>query len=97
MRRAVILFSCVAVRAQQVGTNQAETHPPLTTYECTAAGCEADTTTTLTLDSNWRWTHQVGSSTNCYTGDEWDTGLCPDPVTCVLTRARRSLTCCNKC
>jgi len=33
--------------------------------------------------SNWRWTHQVGSSTNCYTGNEWDTSLCPDPVTCA--------------
>lgn len=68
---------------QQIGTQQAEVHPPLTTYECTqASGCVPETTT-LTLDSNWRWTHQVGSSTNCYTGDEWDTTICPDPVTCA--------------
>ncbi len=26
---------------------------------------------------------QVGGYTNCYTGDEWDTSICPDPVTCA--------------
>jgi cellulose 1,4-beta-cellobiosidase len=25
---------------------------------------------------------QVGTSTNCYTGDGWDASLCPDPDTC---------------
>mgnify|MGYP001497377720 CR=1 FL=1 len=25
----------------------------------------------------------MGSDTNCYTGDEWDQSLCPDPVTCA--------------
>jgi len=34
------------------------------------------------LDSNWRWVHTTSGYTNCYTGDEWDTTLCPDPVTC---------------
>jgi len=24
----------------------------------------------------------VGSSTNCYSGDSWDTSLCPDPDSC---------------
>jgi cellulose 1,4-beta-cellobiosidase len=27
----------------------------------------------LSLDSNWRWTHQVGGSENCYTSNEWKT------------------------
>jgi cellulose 1,4-beta-cellobiosidase len=49
--------------------------------------CTPDSTTSLTLDSNWRWTHQVGSTTNCYTGDEWDAGICPDPVTCAANCA----------
>jgi cellulose 1,4-beta-cellobiosidase len=35
------------------------------------------------LDSNWRWTHKTGDSTNCYTGNKWDTSICPDPVTCA--------------
>ena len=29
------------------------------------------------------WTHKVGASQNCYTGDEWDKTLCPDPATCA--------------
>ena len=33
------------------------------------------------------WTHQTSSSTNCYTGDEWNTGICPDPVTCAANCA----------
>ena len=65
--------------AQQVGTNQAEVHPPFTTYECTAGGgCTPDTSTSIVLDSQWRWTHKVGSDTNCFTGDEWDAGICED-------------------
>lgn len=72
------------VYAQQVGTNQAENHPPLTTYNCDSSGdCTPNTNTQITLDQNWRWIHQVGSSTNCYTGDEWDTSICPDPQTCA--------------
>jgi cellulose 1,4-beta-cellobiosidase len=35
------------------------------------------------LDSNWRWTHIVGGYQNCYTGNQWDQSLCPDPVTCA--------------
>jgi len=35
------------------------------------------------MDSNWRWTHSTTSATNCYTGDQWDASLCPDPVTCA--------------
>ena len=26
--------------------------------------------------------HKVGTYTNCYTGDEWDKSLCPDPDSC---------------
>lgn len=29
----------------------------------------------------------MGTSTNCYTGDEWDNGICPDPVTCAANCA----------
>jgi cellulose 1,4-beta-cellobiosidase len=37
----------------------------------------------LSLDSNWRWTHQAGETTNCYTDSEWDTSVCPDGETCA--------------
>ena len=60
----------------------------MTTYTCDATGaCTPDTATSIVLDANWRWTHGVGSTTNCYTGDEWDAALCPDPVTCAANCA----------
>merc|ERR1719361_2706122 len=37
----------------------------------------------MTVDANWRWTHNVGGYTNCYTGTTWDTSFCPDPKTCA--------------
>lgn len=80
----VLLLVISTAYTQQIGTLQQEVHPPLTTYSCTATGtCNPDTSTSVVLDANWRWTHQVGSSTNCYTGDEWDASLCPDPITCA--------------
>jgi cellulose 1,4-beta-cellobiosidase len=30
----------------------------------------------LTMDSNWRWAHKVGESTNCYTDNQWDPSVC---------------------
>lgn len=85
---ATALVAVVCVKAQQKGTLQAEVHPPLTTYNCASNGdCTPDTSTSIVLDANWRWTHAVGSSTNCYTGETWDTSLCPDPVTCAKSCA----------
>ena len=71
-----------SILAQQKGTEQSENHPPLITYSCESGGSCNQEASFITLDANWRWTHKVGSSTNCYTGDEWDTNICPDPVTC---------------
>jgi len=77
-----LFFLLSQVKAQQKGTEQSENHPPLTTYSCVSASSCNSEASYITLDANWRWTHKVGTSTNCYTGDEWDTGICPDPVTC---------------
>lgn len=71
------------VHAQQVGTNQAEVHPSLPSQTCTTSGGCKTEATKIVIDSNWRWTHNVGGSTNCYTGNTWNTALCPDPVTCA--------------
>jgi len=76
-----------AVYGQQIGTLQTETHPSLTWQTCTAPGVCTTTTGSVTLDANWRWTHAVGSSTNCYTGNTWDTTLCLDDVTCATNCA----------
>lgn len=43
--------------------------------------------TSVVLDSNWRWLHSTSGTTNCYTGNTWDTSLCPDPVTCATNCA----------
>ena len=35
------------------------------------------------MDSNWRWTHKVGETSNCYTDETWDASACPDGETCA--------------
>lgn len=76
-----------AVRAQQVGTGTAEVHPPITWEQCTTtAGCTSQAGQ-LTLDSDLRWIHSTTGYTNCYTGNEWDSTFCPDPITCAANCA----------
>ena len=36
----------------------------------------------VTIDANWRWVHNVGGYTNCY-DNGWNPQFCPDPITCV--------------
>ncbi|KIJ59320.1 glycoside hydrolase family 7 protein [Hydnomerulius pinastri MD-312] len=76
-------FLAVAVRGQQVGTSTAENHPALSWQTCTTGGSCTTNSGSVVLDANWRWLHSVGGYTNCYTGNEWDTTLCPDAVTCA--------------
>lgn len=75
------LLAAVA-SGQQIGTQLAEVHPALPVEQCTASGCTT-LDTSVVLDSNWRWVHQTTSTTNCYTGNTWDTALCPDATTCA--------------
>lgn len=70
------------VYSQQAGTLTAETRPSLPVSECTTAGCTT-LNTEVTLDANWRWTHSIEGSTNCYTGNEWDTTICSSPAVCA--------------
>lgn len=79
-----VLLSLLASysNAQQVGTNTAETHPPLQWSQCTASGCTTQSAS-IVLDGNWRWLHDTTGYTNCYTGSTWDATLCPDPTTCA--------------
>ncbi|KAH7914645.1 cellulase [Hygrophoropsis aurantiaca] len=81
-----LLSFLAVVYGQQIGTSTAEVHPSLTWQKCTASGCTT-TTGSVVLDSNWRWVHNTGGYTNCYTGNEWDTTLCPDPTTCAANCA----------
>ncbi|KAF4045764.1 Glycosyl hydrolase family 7 [Phytophthora infestans] len=86
--RLVVLAAMAAMtaHAQQAGSNKAETHPPFTTQTCTKSGC-TDEDTSIVLDANWRWLYKEGTSTNCYTGNKWDTSICSDPKTCTSSCA----------
>ncbi|RMJ11822.1 putative exoglucanase type C [Fusarium kuroshium] len=84
MYRAISLATALiaSVRAQQACTSTQETHPALTWSKCTTSGC-TEVSGSVVVDANWRWTHTVEGSTNCYTGNEWDTSICPDGKTCA--------------
>jgi len=85
---ALLSLCLVAVvYGQQIGTQMPETHPVMTSQTCTADGTCTTQQTSVVLDSNWRWLHQTSSTTNCYTGNTWDTTLCPDPTTCAANCA----------
>jgi len=83
----ILSFCLTAVFSQQVGTLTGETHPKLSIQHCTAQGSCQQEQGGVTMDSNWRWTHATTGATNCYTGNEWDKTLCPDPVTCATNCA----------
>ena len=71
------------ISAQQVGNQKQETHLPMGLKTCTKSnGCQL-VQKFITMDANWRWLHNTGGYTNCYTGNEWNTQFCPDPVTCA--------------
>lgn len=80
------LLLAVGTKAQQAGTSAAETRPSLPISECTASGCTT-LNTSITLDANWRWVHTTEGSTNCYTGNEWDTSICTSPSVCAQSCA----------
>ncbi|KAF9077774.1 glycoside hydrolase [Rhodocollybia butyracea] len=80
---ALVSFALFAIAyGQQIGTLTAETHPPLTWQQCTASGCTTQSSSVV-LDANWRYLHEVGSSTNCYQGNTWDTSICTSPSVCA--------------
>ena len=68
--------------AQQIGTNTQEQHLNMKFQESESGSC-FDNYGSIVLDANWRWLHNVGGYTNCYTGNSWDTSICPDDVTCA--------------
>jgi cellulose 1,4-beta-cellobiosidase len=85
--KIVLAFLAAIASGQQIGTYTAETHPALTWQQCTAPGSCTTVNGQVVLDSNWRWLHGVGSTTNCYTGNTWDATLCPNDATCTTNCA----------
>ncbi|OJT14401.1 Exoglucanase 1 [Trametes pubescens] len=81
---ALLSLSFFAIAyGQQVGTLTAESHPKLSVQQCTSKNNCQTQQRSIVLDSNWRWLHSTSGSNNCYTGNTWDTSLCPDPTTCA--------------
>ncbi|KAF9472706.1 cellobiohydrolase I [Pholiota conissans] len=73
---------------QLVGTYQTETHPSLPFQRCTkSGGCTAVSTGQVVLDSNWRWIHAKDGYSNCYTGNAWNSTICPNGATCAANCA----------
>ncbi|KAI2624735.1 putative cellulose 1, 4-beta-cellobiosidase [Xylaria nigripes] len=68
--------------AQQVGTQQTETHPRLSWQKCSSDGTCATVNGGVTIDANWRWLHAVDSTSNCYNGNEW-TDECNSETDCA--------------
>jgi len=83
------------VSAQNIGTETPEVHPQMSVNICdfTANGEKVcvEEQGSVVIDSNWRWTHSLNAQdnntspkvTNCYTGNKWDSTLCPDVATCT--------------
>ncbi|KAG9033254.1 hypothetical protein FS837_002524 [Tulasnella sp. UAMH 9824] len=80
---AALASLLAGVSAQQIGTNTAEVHPALTWYKCASGGTCTAQAGKVVLDANWRWLHNTGGSTNCYTGNTWNPTYCTDGVTCA--------------
>ncbi|KAI2472718.1 glycoside hydrolase family 7 protein [Annulohypoxylon bovei var. microspora] len=68
--------------AQQVGTEQTETHPQMSWKKCTSGGSCTATNAEVTIDSNWRWLHSTTGTDNCYDGNEW-TSECTSAEDCA--------------
>ena len=71
--------------AQQVGKETTETHPKMTWQKCTGTGGTSCTNVNgeITIDANWRWTHDKNGYTNCYSGNSWNATICKDAKSCA--------------
>merc|ERR1719440_287756 len=89
---ALVVSSLPLAAGQQAGNLKAEAHPALSIQQCTKTGGCTTEERSVTIDQNWRWIHQVGQPKNCYTGNKWDTTICPDGATCAQNCALGSAT-----
>lgn len=66
----VALASFVALACgQQIGINTPEVNPPLTWETCTTSGGCTSVNGSITIDANYRWTHQVRLRQTTYSFD----------------------------
>ncbi|KAI1337008.1 glycoside hydrolase [Xylariaceae sp. FL0016] len=79
---AALWTAATTVSGQAVGKETTETHPKMTWKKCSSGGSCTSVNGEITIDANWRWLHDTKGYTNCYTGNEWNTTICPDAATC---------------
>jgi len=84
---AVLAVLAAAASAQQVGKENAETHPKMTWQKCTRPGSCTTVNGEITIDANWRWTHEAKSTANCYNGNTWNETICKDAKSCAANCA----------
>jgi len=72
--------------AQQMGAYTPEVHPSLPSWECTVAGGCVVKNTSVVLDSDYRWVHNVGGYQGCK-ANGLDPTFCPDAKTCAANCA----------
>lgn len=77
----IFLATLGLVAAQQSGVVKDEYHPAFPLQVCSNSGGCSGEGTSVTMDANWRWVHNVGGYTNCYNGT-WNPEFCPDSDSC---------------
>lgn len=84
LQKIAALSALLALAAgQQVGTSTTETHPKMSWSKCSSGGSCTQQSGEVTIDSNWRWVHDKGGYSNCYTGNKWNETICKDSKTCA--------------
>jgi len=79
--------------AQQAGTQKPEVHVPINLWTCTKAGGCTAAQTSITMDAQWRWTHDK-KMTNCLTPKDakWQPADAPDGRTAAANCALEGMT-----
>merc|ERR1719295_2417171 len=78
----VLLLLGSLVNCQSPGAGKSNALLKMPIEICQSEGNCQKVSTQLSLDSNWHWIHD-SSATNCYSGNLWDSSLCPDSSTCT--------------
>ena len=78
---ALSLLTSLAA-AQQVGTDQEETHPKMSWNDCSSGTC-SEVQAEVVIDANWRWLHTTDGYDNCYDGNEWIESVCSTGTECA--------------
>merc|ERR1719410_2846359 len=83
---------CLGVASQQAGTEKENYNLPLPIQRCTASGC-VEEATSVTMDANWRWIHEMEGYANCFTDGRWSATACSGSgVECASKCAIEGLT-----